>query len=235
MSHPIPKRSHPAGFTLIELLVVISIIALLIGILLPVLSAARASARLIACKSNLKQQGIGLQTYTADYKGFLPYAKNFGFQYASEDPSMPFYQDVMEPFIEGNLPGVSVSGAFRCPSIEAGNGEAFLQSPTASHYRYNTDMAIRYAPVMPLSPPTTNLATVPSPSEARFSYDVAFNDWIDNGGRNGSQFAHEQAGVAVNAAYLDGHVESFTIEEYDEMTGPPNDFDDEFITEGWSS
>ncbi|BAM03131.1 DUF1559 family PulG-like putative transporter [Phycisphaera mikurensis] len=64
--------ARPAGFTLIELLVVISIIALLIGILLPALGAARASARSALCKSNLRQQGIGFNAYAADFKDFLP-------------------------------------------------------------------------------------------------------------------------------------------------------------------
>ena len=224
-----------AAFTLIELLVVISIIALLIAILLPALSKARASGRLVNCKSNLKQQGIGLHTYTNDYREFLPYAKNFAWQYSSEDPSMPYIQNVMAPYIEGDDPGNRVSAAYRCPSVDAGYGESWLRDdPTATHYRYNTDMAIRYGPTMPLSPPTTSLDQVKSPTEARFSYDVAFSNWYDNGIRNGSLFAHDEMGVAVNAAYLDGHVEGFTLDEWDELTdSTTGDFEDEFSKDGW--
>ncbi|MEM9882575.1 MAG: prepilin-type N-terminal cleavage/methylation domain-containing protein [Planctomycetota bacterium] len=64
-------RPRPA-FTLIELLVVISIIALLIGILLPALGGARSTARSIACASNQRQVGIGFATYSAEFKELIP-------------------------------------------------------------------------------------------------------------------------------------------------------------------
>ncbi len=65
-------RRTKHGFTLIELLVVISIIALLIGILLPALGKARETARLIQCAQNQRQVSIAMNVYTEDFDGFFP-------------------------------------------------------------------------------------------------------------------------------------------------------------------
>lgn len=63
---PLFPPRYANRFTIIELLIVISIIAILAGLLLPVLNSAREKGKTIACTGNLRQLGFLCQQYSLE-------------------------------------------------------------------------------------------------------------------------------------------------------------------------
>ena len=103
----IPPRTPPTsraarrGFTLIELLVVVSIIALLIGILLPVLGGARVAARDSQSLSNVRQIGsIAMQNFVVAEKGKYPWHSSDIPGSDRPNGNKPRWADYIFPYIE---------------------------------------------------------------------------------------------------------------------------------------
>ncbi|MEM9882213.1 MAG: prepilin-type N-terminal cleavage/methylation domain-containing protein [Planctomycetota bacterium] len=112
------SASRPHGFTLIELLVVISIIALLIGLLLPALAGARRAGQTTACLSQLRQIGTAVYGYATDHDGVMPYS-----QTADGDFTLYLadYMGATGNTYTSAAGDSDVYGVFACPSAPADN------------------------------------------------------------------------------------------------------------------
>jgi len=137
------------GFTLIELLVVISIIALLIGLLLPALSSARESGRVAQCLSNLKQMGHCMGLYINDNDGKMPIGIASGIEglkgYSWYHEFARYMSD--SPLGYGSYAG-GVQTVWNCPSDHRIYGE----SEILIGYAFHSPNAMAYFPDRAVNP-----------------------------------------------------------------------------------
>ena len=138
------------AFTLIELLVVIAIIAVLAGLLFPVFSAAKRSAKGTTCLSNMRQIGEATLLYLSDSDDRYPQTRQSSSDPATEDAAgeidEPIYQPVLAPILPyvgrtAKQSGDPTGAVFSCPEDSDINGTHCLEldpdSPDVNSYLVN--------------------------------------------------------------------------------------------------
>lgn len=110
------------GFTLIEILVVISIIGLLMGLSVPVLSRAREYAKRTKCLSNVRQLQVALQLYMDSDDGRVP-PRDYDEGAVWVDRLEPYYRD---------------RKLLRCPSDPRGTDQSYLMNGFIDYFVVNS-------------------------------------------------------------------------------------------------
>jgi len=119
---PFTSGNPPArgAFTLIELLVVIAIIAILAGLLLPVLTKSKSKANALKCLNNLRQVMLGWRLYADDYGGHLPWNSNdtsYEEWYGTADMNDPVQSTNTAAMMQGLIgPYVKTPEVYKCPA-----------------------------------------------------------------------------------------------------------------------
>ncbi len=155
---PLRRLHGRKAFTLVELLVVIAILGVLVGLLLPAVQAARATARKMACSNNLRQIGLALQNYEGARKVFPPayftldtradgsaFGVTYGDEYRNGPPGWAWGVFLLPFLEEQNLhdrfrlelpcwapqnaaPAITRVSVFLCPSASGGSDGFSVQT-----------------------------------------------------------------------------------------------------------
>jgi len=156
------RASRRRGFSLVELLVVVSIIAMLVGLLLPAVQSARESSRGTTCANSLRQLGMALHNFVSANGGLLiplkvddavriagtqadpdqnPYPGKSRYWFAEVDESqsamerkLDFSKGTLSPFMEGNV------AAYQCPNFRSDSVDVVRFGSMAKGFDYNASL-----------------------------------------------------------------------------------------------
>jgi prepilin-type N-terminal cleavage/methylation domain-containing protein/prepilin-type processing-associated H-X9-DG protein len=209
------------GFTLIELLVVLAIIAMLAGMLLPVLARAKASAKRVQCLGGLRQVALATQMYWEDNGG-----KTFRYRLGSTSNGTVYWFGWIESGAEGERafdatqgvlwPYLQGKGVEFCAALNRHAANFKLKAHGAT-YGYGYNLSLSAAPANP----AVAVSRVAAPSALAVFADAAqvntfqspaspehplLEEFYYVSANPAEATAHFRHGRRANVAFCDGHV-----------------------------
>lgn len=216
-----------AAFTLIELLMVVAIVALLVALVLPALSEARAAARSVRCAANLQQLHVTFACYENDNDDRLPRIRDYDYgvvtpAYNQEDQMPGTWVNLFlaRNYLAGPRSAAGLPEVLRCPDGIGRLAEDASWIGYQPHYGLNYFLSPpAYSPYADPGNPygfggrrsaagreaseTIFLADSQHIDDARGWYEVWGADWVGIRHRDGAR---------INMLYVDGHYEAVAIE-----------------------
>lgn len=195
---------NPRGFSLIELLVVISIIAVLAGMLLPSLGMARSASRRLGCLNNLRQMGLGLTAYRAEWHGLGPN----GFYSSGGDVTLwmnggqAIQFGLLLDYLDCDFASAKAATSVRCPPVLRDPACQVVSSRNGT-WSATTDYFMNPS-ITSMGPPTAGKKVVITCYEFSLNPQYALDT---------RRWAHAGDGGGINILYWDCHARWWSLPE----------------------
>ncbi len=206
-------HSRKNAFTLMELLVVIAIVAVLAGVLIPVLFKVTLMSRSTKCLSNLRQIGAALLSHAGDHNGLLPTSgADISYGAISPDTNLPGWTEQLVPYIGTDRK------IFVCPS----SGPIVPSNVQYSYFQGCHAALVANGSFSPL-----RLSLVAVPSMYILGGDIASGTMFTATDADKDDYTQNPAfapmtrifhGKKVNLVFADGHVGTFAAFDRHSMT-----------------